>query len=66
MKYKKEFRTAHPETIGETDKEFDISNYIDWLEKQLEGHIQYHKDGLGQIKSRHPDLFKQVKEGEIK
>lgn len=27
-----QFRTAHPETIGETDKEFDTYNYIEWLE----------------------------------
>jgi len=35
-KYDKEFRTAHPETIGETDKQFDLDNYKDWLEQQVE------------------------------
>ena len=35
-KYEKEFRAAHPETIGETDKEFDESNYTEWLEIERE------------------------------
>ena len=35
-KYEKEFRAAHPETIGETDKEFDDSNYTEWLEIERE------------------------------
>jgi len=34
-KFEKEFREAHPETISETDKEFDLYNYKDWLEQQL-------------------------------
>lgn len=29
-----QFRAAHPETIGETDKEFDTYNYIEWLETE--------------------------------
>ena len=32
MKYEKEFRAAHPETVGESDGWFDISNYAEWLE----------------------------------
>ncbi len=32
---KKGFRQECPETIGETDKAFDNSNYIEWLEKKL-------------------------------
>lgn len=36
MKYEKEFREAHPETIGETDYTFDITNYNEWLEKRIE------------------------------
>ena len=51
MKYEKEFREAYPETIGETDKAFDLSNYTDWLEKQL-------SDGII------PKLVKQVKKWE--
>lgn len=35
MKYEKEFRKDHPETVGETDSYFDLSNYCDWLEKKL-------------------------------
>ncbi len=36
MKYYKEFKQYHPETIGETDKEFDRANYTEWLEKRYE------------------------------
>lgn len=36
MKYKKEFKEAHPETIGETDDSFDMSNYIDWIDNKLQ------------------------------
>jgi hypothetical protein len=30
-----EFRLDHPETVGETDRHFDLYNYKDWLEAQL-------------------------------
>jgi len=33
---RKQFKKEHPETIGETDKAFDDSNYIDWLEAKVE------------------------------
>ena len=36
MKYEKEFREAHPETIGEKDKTFDYGNYTIWLEGEHE------------------------------
>ena len=38
MKYEKEFRQAHPETIGdsEIDAHYDFKNYADFLEKELE------------------------------
>lgn len=32
---RKEFKHAHPETVGESDKAFDDSNYIDWLENKV-------------------------------
>ena len=35
-KYEKQFRAENPQTIGETDQQFDISNYKDWLERKLE------------------------------
>jgi len=35
-KYEKEFREAHPETIGEKDGYFDLDNYKDFLEDKLE------------------------------
>lgn len=34
-KYEQEFRIDKPETVGETDKNFDLDNYKDWLEEQL-------------------------------
>lgn len=33
--FEEEFRLDHPETVGETDRHFDIDNYKDWLEAQL-------------------------------
>lgn len=33
--FEEEFRVDHPETVGETDRHFDIDNYKDWLEGQL-------------------------------
>jgi len=34
-KYEQEFRIDKPETVGETDRHFDLYNYKDWLEGQL-------------------------------
>lgn len=34
MEFKKQFKEAYPETIGETDSHFDKSNYIDWIDKE--------------------------------
>lgn len=33
--FEEEFRLDHPETVGETDSQFDLENYKDWLEAQL-------------------------------
>ena len=33
--FEEEFRLDHPETVGETDRHFDLNNYKDWLEVQL-------------------------------
>ena len=33
--FEEEFRLDHPETVGETDIQFDLDNYKDWLEAQL-------------------------------
>ncbi len=35
--YRKRFKEDCPETIGETDKEFDDGNFIDWLIDHIEG-----------------------------
>ena len=34
-KYEKEFREVYPETVGETDREFDLDNYKDYLENEI-------------------------------
>ena len=39
-KYEEQFREENPQTIGETDQQFDLSNYKDWLERKLEGAIK--------------------------
>ena len=39
-KYEEQFRAENPQTIGETDQQFDLSNYKDWLERKLEGAIK--------------------------
>lgn len=33
--FEEEFRLDRPETVGETDRHFDLDNYKDWLEAQL-------------------------------
>ena len=38
-KYDAEFRLQKPETIGETDHTFDLSNYVDFLENKIEQNI---------------------------
>ena len=37
--YDAEFRLQKPETIGETDHTFDLSNYADFLENKIEQNI---------------------------
>lgn len=34
-KFEKEFRAENPQTVGETDKEFDNANYTEWLEQKV-------------------------------
>jgi len=42
FEYENQFREAHPETVGEKDKHFDLDNYKDFLEsriKELEAYV---------------------------
>jgi predicted house-cleaning noncanonical NTP pyrophosphatase (MazG superfamily) len=39
-KYEKQFRAENPQTIRETDRQYDLSNYKDWLERKLEDAIK--------------------------
>jgi hypothetical protein len=48
-KYEKEFRKDNPETIGETDKHFDLDNYKDWLEVELKEAKEREKELLEEI-----------------
>ena len=34
-KFEKEFRAENPQTVGETDREFDNANYTEWLEQKV-------------------------------
>jgi hypothetical protein len=36
MKFEPQFRKAFPDTVCETDKDFDRSNYTEWLESLVE------------------------------
>ena len=32
FKFEKQFRAENPQTVGETDGNFDLANYNEWLE----------------------------------
>ncbi len=36
MKFEKEFREKYPESVGEQDSMFDMSNYVEFLESKVE------------------------------
>ena len=36
FKFEKQFRDENPQTIGETDSDFDLANYNEWLENKAE------------------------------
>lgn len=42
-KFEQEFRKDNPQTIGETDKHFDLDNYKDWLESKLSEALKPHQ-----------------------
>lgn len=39
-KFEKQFRGENPQTIGETDRHFDLDNYKDWLELKLTQYME--------------------------
>ena len=50
MNYRKQFKIDCPETVGEKDSAFDDSNYIDWLEKNLDNTLKQVKNfSLGNV-----------------
>ena len=42
MKFEPQFRLSFPQTVGETDKHFDLSNYTEWLESLAEEKFTSH------------------------
>ncbi len=54
MIFNNEFRLDNPETIGETDKMFDLTNYCEWLEQQL---IDARKQLSIHVVSQRSELF---------
>ena len=36
FKFEKQFRAENPQTIGETDKQYDLDNYKEWLESKVD------------------------------
>lgn len=69
MKYKTEFKEAHPETIGEKDSAFDMSNYIDWIDVRVESLITElartkanEKFWFDKMNDLHPDKCKELLE----
>ena len=55
-KFEKEFRKEKPETIGETDKRFDLDNYKDWLESKLSLTIDTLEDVADVLDKRNDDF----------
>lgn len=54
---RQQFKKDHHETVGETDKFFDDSNYIEWLEKQIHSKHQLSK-ALAEASRELPDKEK--------
>ena len=60
MKHKEQFRIAHPETVGETDSHFDLSNYADWLDNEYDEAVRQRdelKEALAEQKRLYFNLF---------
>jgi len=51
MKYEKDFRQKYPESVGETDREYDKSNYTEFIEEQLEAFKNLANDSETMIES---------------
>lgn len=62
FKFNEQFRKDHPETIGETDSIFDLYNYKDWLELQIENPIIWHDINGKPIRKADKFKFKYMKE----
>ena len=54
-KYEKEFRTAMPETIGETDREYDVCTYAEFLEANLKDRDEKYSELIMAVESKRPN-----------
>lgn len=57
MNYRKQFKIDFPETVGEKDSAFDNSNYIDWLEKNLDNALKQVKDLTIPVVSKRSEIL---------
>lgn len=67
--FRNEFKKDHPETIGEKDKAFDNSNYINWLEKKLaerDKQIELERKIGINYRNRNTELLKELKAIKLK
>ena len=62
FKFNEQFRKDHPETIGETDSVFDLDNYKDWLELQIEKPVVMMDKNNNQIHEGERFKFEYLKE----
>ncbi len=58
MKFEKQFREDNPQTVGETDKHFDLDNYKDWLDNQHENILEQ-RDKLVEALQNTTIMYKQ-------
>jgi len=60
MKFEPQFRLAFPQTVGETDKEYDLSNYTEWLESLAEERFTSHNTGSPKLRENTMELLEAV------
>jgi hypothetical protein len=61
-KFEKQFRKDNSQTIGETDRHYDLDNYKDWLESEIDNPIVRYDIYLKPIREGDKFKFKFMKE----
>lgn len=65
-KFEKEFRKKYPQTIGETDRHFDLDNYKDFLEDLIIPEKDKELENLrARVEELESHLKKQVEREEV-